>query len=276
MTTDDDFHHERPGSGMPALSRRATTGPMAERHHHHITLVAGVGGNRRGRHRDHDNTRVDFTPLRTKNMKKVIAAIGGLIIAGSSADASQVTLGNSTAGTFDFAGFPPSSSLTVASPGIGGTGTAFFPPDSGDYWFGPTAPFAAGPLVGGNFPTTGSQTFAVAMDDGDGLAGVVTWSLLKDHSAHPDLDGKLAITVSFGDPVWLASFPAGGSADIDLALTLLPGPLLDEIAADGGGQWATISSGEIVPIPHEVPEPNALMVLASALIGFFWLRSKMV
>ncbi len=259
---------------MLPLPRCAATGSTAERHHHHLTLVAGVGGNRRGRHRDHDNTRFDFTPLRNKNMKTVIAALGGLLIAGSSADASQITLGNSTAGTFDFAGVPPSS-LTVASPGIAGTGTAFFPPDSGDYSFGPVTPFAAGPLVGGNFPTTGPQSFAVAMDDGDGLAGTVTWSLLKDHSAHPDLDGTLAITFSFGDPVWLASFPAGGSADIDLALTLLPGPLLDEIAADGGGQWATISSGEIVPIP-QVPEPNALMVLGAALVGFFWLRSKMV
>ncbi len=185
---------------------------------------------------------------------------------------SQITLGNDTAGTYDFTGSPPAS-LSVGSQGLVGAGEAFFPPDAGTYTFGPLPWTPAGPLVGGDFPTAGTQDFSVTMADGDSLAGIVSWSLLKDHSAHPDLDGILSISSAGGDAAWLSVWHAGVDADIDLALSLFPGPLLDDLAADGGGQWATISSGEIVP--RAVDEPTGLAILGAALIGMFWLRGKL-
>jgi hypothetical protein len=93
----------------------------------------------------------------------------------------------------------------------------------------------------------------------------VQWASLADHSAHPVLIGTLTIGSATGDAAFVGAFPAGAAAEIDATLSLYPGPRVDELAP-GQGQWATISSFELVPPPQApVPEPASWALLAAAV-----------
>lgn len=180
---------------------------------------------------------------------------------------AQITLGNSTSGTYDFVGSPPDAVfIGTSSGGITGSGTGFFPPDSGNYAFGDSAVVLSGPLSGGNFSISYDQPFTYTATDGDSLTGVAHWHTVKDHSLNPDLIGILSINSSTGDTDFTNAFTAGGTVNIDLTLILPAGSaLLDDVAANGGNVSATISSGEIVPIPNVISEPATLILLGIAL-----------
>ena len=183
---------------------------------------------------------------------------------------TQITIGESNTGTINFAGSPPSS-LTWGSSGI--SGTALFDSDVGSYTFGSVGNAVAGPLDGGNFPTSAAQAFSYAAPDGDALSGTVQWSLVKDHSVNPDLIGTMSINSVSGDAAFTTAFHPGDSVPIDLALRFVnPGsPLLDDLAGTNASVATVISSGEIVP--SLIPEPATLLAFGVAFAAV-WLTRK--
>jgi hypothetical protein len=211
-------------------------------------------------------------------MRKTLLATTAILLGATiaaSAYADQLTLGNSTPGpigSIDFAG-APTASLIWESPGIGGT-TALFNGEIGSWNLGAFGPAAAGPLVGGNFATNATEPFAVTLADGDTLSGTVNWSIVKDNSDFPDLIGRLSVASSSGDATWRATFPTGGNASADVVLTYKPNSgsftKLDDLAAGGGAEWFTVSSGEFLPLSSPVSEPHTLALLGVALITLGW------
>jgi hypothetical protein len=111
-----------------------------------------------------------------------IALAGALSVP---AYADQITLGNSTSGSYDFTGHPPN--IGVTSPGL--TGHAFYRSDTGTYTFGPTS-FSAGPLTSGIYAANGHQSLTVAFADGDTATGDFNILQVKDGSFAPDFLGK--------------------------------------------------------------------------------------
>lgn len=183
---------------------------------------------------------------------------------------TQITIGNSDAGTFDFTGSPPAS-LLWASPGL--TGTAYFGADVGAYSFAPFAAVPAGPLVGGNFATNADQAFAFSEPGGDALTGVVHWNLVRDHSPSPALNGILDIAAVTGDAEFTGTFSAGQTAAVDvLTVFKYASPTLDALAETNGSAWTIISAGQGVALPPSVvPEPGTLALLGAALVVAWWL-----
>jgi len=89
-----------------------------------------------------------------------LSALVALTIS-ASAHATQITGGDSSAGTYDFQNGGPAL-ITTASPGL--SGIAFFPGQlPGTYTLGQFSPVLAGPLVGGNFATDGHQVVSVSV-----------------------------------------------------------------------------------------------------------------
>lgn len=211
-------------------------------------------------------------------MRKILlattAALTGALLA-SASYADQLTFGQSTTGSIDIAGAPPHA-LSWASPGISGASTALFDGELGNWSLGAFGATPAGPLDGGNFPTNADQSLTVTLADGDTLSGVADWTLIKDHSAFPDLIGTLSVTSSSGDAAWLASFSAGVTASADATLALMPNmpnsglPLEGLAEAAGAENWYVISTAEFLPTSSVVPtpEPDTLVLLGLALFGF--------
>src|SRR4029077_5819170 len=134
------------------------------------------------------------------------------------ANATQITLGNSDPGdVYNFQGNGAGSLTVSVDPKVKGTNQAFYGGDVGNYKFGPTS-FLAGPLVGGNFPSNGTESLKVAFTDGDTASGDVNWTLVKDHSLRPDLIGTWTVASASGDAAFLADFSPGSIADIDIVV----------------------------------------------------------
>jgi hypothetical protein len=186
------------------------------------------------------------------------------------AEAEQITLGNSTSGSYDFTGHPPN--IGVTSPGI--AGHAFYRSDTGTYTFG-SADFTAGPLAGGNYPASGTQPLTVTFTDGDTASGSVTWSLLKDHSFAPDFIGTWAIASSSGDADFTTDFAAGSVADIDLVVVVKQ--TLDSLFEGLSVVTQFASSGEIIPGSASIPEPASTVTLLGVALGMLglWRRQQM-
>lgn len=173
---------------------------------------------------------------------------------------TQITIGDSAAGAYHFAG-----QLTVDSSGA--AGLAYYGPYVGNYTLGPMAATVAGPEVNGIFPFAGVQTFDFTVPLGH-VAGTVHWSQLSG-SQFPALIGEMWIPVMTGAPEFVTDF-GSHTASVDLILALQAGsPPIDNLT--GGQTYASISAGEAVPLSF-VPEPSAVALLATALLAACLIR----
>ncbi len=211
-----------------------------------------------------------------KNLLSVVALAAGPLLWASGADATQLTLGNSTSGVATFtgtgAGGSPPDAIKYSAPTITGNATFFGAvTDNGTYTLAPLS-FTTQTVSGNNFAIVPAVTesFSYTAADGDTLTGTATWNQLKDNSLTPSIDNNiLALNltgiVATGDAEWVANW-ASGSAQIDITFASLSGGIfLDTLALGAGSETAGISSGEVVP--PGVPEPGSLMLLGSALAG---------
>ena len=207
-------------------------------------------------------------------MRKLIAAgvsaLALLTFAGQAAMADQITLadtGGSTGYTFTGDGLGDVTISTWGSP----MGSAFFTgSDVGTYTLGGLSGMTANNLntsPPGNVGGTVTQGITISMSDGDFLSGQILWTQVKDHSVNPDFIGTLDVATATGDATWVNDWSSTTAGPIDLvignpALT----NTLDFLATTTQSENGSISSGEIVPSPTDVPEPTSWTLLGSALV----------
>ena len=206
-----------------------------------------------------------------RGLATLFALVSVSCISLSAASAATITLGEST-GSFDFTG-NGANSVTVTTAGL--TGAAFFDADPttfGTYTFGP-ANFLAGPMNSNLFPAGGAaESFSYTATAGspDSLAGTINWNFIQDNTPQPKFFGHLSITSISGTAAFLANF-SQLSALIDFITNPMIGaPTLDALALTTGTATASISSGEVAPVPI----PGALALFASGLVGLVALNRK--
>jgi hypothetical protein len=181
--------------------------------------------------------------------------------------ADQITLGNSTSGSYDFTGHPPN--IGVTSPGL--TGHAFYRADTGIYTFG-TTNFSAGPLVSGIYAANGHQSLTVTFADGDTATGDFNILQVKDGSNAPDFLGKWHVASSSGDADFLADFAAGSIADLDLVVVVKQA--IDSLFEGLSEITQLVSSGQAIPgstPPPPIPEPASTLLLLGTALGMLGL-----
>jgi hypothetical protein len=182
-------------------------------------------------------------------------------------EAATITFGTSTQ-NISFTG-NGANSVTVSTTGL--TGNAFFDADPlGTYSFGATT-FTAGPMSSHLYPAgANSESFTFTGGDGDTLSGTVHWNFIQDNTPQPKFFGTLTITSKAGDAAFLANF-ASNLAMIDFITNpLSSGGTLDLLTGTTGSATATISAGEVAPVPI----PATLPLLAGGLAGLWALTRK--
>jgi len=188
------------------------------------------------------------------------AAIGlafGLLIASPSAEADTIILGSSKT-SISFTG-KGAGTVSVSMPML--TGTAFLSDLGvfGSYTFGSTT-FSAGPEVGGIFSAgLNSEKFTFKEKIGpDILMGLIKWSLIEGGTSQATFIGTLTITSIAGDAAFKGNFPTK-FANVDFTTNPMHCALHTDCSslialADhrGATATATISSGEVAPVPVPV------------------------
>jgi hypothetical protein len=214
-------------------------------------------------------------------MKGLVSYAALLLVCAVPAQATQLTLGASTSGQYDFSPGATVGFVDIAAPSpILGVGAGFFGSDQGNYQLGTLSATAAGPEQNGAFATTATQPFAYTGADGDKLTGLIAWSSVKDGSNFPDLIGTVTYSAS-GDAAWLANWGNSGTAAVDVTLDLAANSAtLDAIATQQrGSAVGEVSAGEILPQPvappPPIPEPGSLPLLMTALFGLAWFKRQL-
>ena len=87
---------------------------------------------------------------------------------------------------------------------------------------------------------------------------------MQDNTPHPVFFGLFTITSKAGDAAFLSTWGATAAIDF-ITMPLSSGGTLDQVAAGTGSATATISSGEVFPIPE--PSATALLAVGLALVG---------
>jgi hypothetical protein len=190
-----------------------------------------------------------------KRLSLVAAGLAfGMLGVSPGALATDITLSNSSPGVITFTG-DGANSVSVSIPNL--TGFANFGAEGGNYNLGP-ASFSAGPQVAGHFtPAPNSENFSYTGSGGDALSGIINWTLIQDNTPQPKFFGALTVGSASGSAAFLSNF-ASKQARIDFIndpLVCNPAAnctTLDHLATTKASATASISSGEVAPVPGPI------------------------
>jgi hypothetical protein len=102
------------------------------------------------------------------------------------------------------------------------------------------------------------------------LAGTIHWGFIQDNTPQPKFFGTLSVASISGTAAFLANFAALVAGIDFITNPLIGAPTLDALALTTGTATASISSGEVNPVPI----PGALALFASGLVGLVALNRK--
>lgn len=206
----------------------------------------------------------------TSNRKFMIATVLAVLalVAQTSAQ-TQITIGQSTSGSWQFQGAGATTVSLTGSCGVANciSGYGYFGTGAGTYnmW------------VSGNNPTLTSTAdpslFAVNMNGGtlnfsfslgaSSLTGSIVLITLKDGTMAPQFLGALKVTGATG--AFASLWAASSQAPFDLTLSIPAGhALVDQVVSGtAANTTAANSSGEILP----VPEPTSIALIGAGLLA---------
>ena len=112
-----------------------------------------------------------------------------------------------------------------------------------------------------NFPPAGTG----------GLTGTITWTIGKDNTPTPDLDGTLTILTNTGTGFFLTDFPVGSTTTIDFTWSAVS-PTWDQMATNGGNATSTLQTGSLAGVPDG---GATVMLLGGVLVGLAAVRRRL-
>jgi len=198
-----------------------------------------------------------------ERMRSLLLAATAAVALTGTAQAAQITLNNSTAGTITFTG-DGSGNISVSTTTLSGKGSDEVNLTLGNYSIaaiGPVTATAAGSGVW-NFPAGTTSTFQYT-NGADAITETWTFSTVNDGSVNPHFKGTDLVTAISGSAAFQAAYgPVGSTSTVDFATTNVA-TVLDALAETENSETATISSGEDV----KTPEPATLGLLGLGLLG---------
>jgi len=195
-------------------------------------------------------------------------ALVALAILAQASAQTQITIGQSTSGSWQFQGAGATTVSLSGSCGVSNciSGLGYFGASAGTYsmWItgsNPTLTATSNPSLFAVNMNGGTLNFSFSLGSSS-LTGTIVLTTLKDGTLAPQFLGSLRVTGSTG--VFASLWTVASIVPFDLTLSIPSGSaLVDQVVSGTAASTsATNSSGEILP----VPEPSSIALIGGGLL----------